>query len=452
MEIYLKKFMRRLLDHADDLNKYVDDLYNDKSNEDDLNLLFGALKKEKLINCMYADNRVYKVQLTLKGKNLSAYELKLSDKEEFLDLISQIGDIEKLFHQSNSQRGVYDEIYDVLEYQEWIQQVIFYLHDIFDRKSDQFILETLNLCQRPMNGANDRKIFNEIIGKLKSIEKNIDKYYEEKNQERIKDQVKTIDKTPMIFISHSSKDELHVNLIVKLLKDMGFTQEKVFCSTIPGYGIGLSKDIYETLLRLFDEHDLYVIFVHSPNYYGSAVSLNEMGAAWVLKSSFCSFLLPGFDYSDMKGIVDASKISIKIDSDRRNVQNLLNELYDDLSKFFSKSRDNSIVWETSRDEFIDKMNATKVTSDPQLSENAIDILNEAEKDSRGAVLISKKLEGVTVQAGSSVMNIAGIRREETRMISAVKELIVYGYLEQTGDDIYQITESGYLFLENYNRH
>ena len=103
---------------------------------------------------------------------------------------------------------------------------------------------------------------------------------------------------------------------------MGFTKDSVFCSTIPGYGIGLSKDIYDTLLNLFSEHDLYVIFVHSPNYYGSAVSLNEMGAAWVLKSSFCSILLPGFDYPDMKGVVDASKISIKVDSDRRNVQNL----------------------------------------------------------------------------------------------------------------------------------
>ena len=178
---------------------------------------------------------------------------------------------------------------------------------------------------------------------------------------------------------------------------MGFTQEQVFCSTIPGYGIGLSKDIYDTLLNLFNEHNLYVIFVHSPNYYGSAVSLNEMGAAWVLKTSFCSFLLPGFEYSDMKGVVDASKISIKIDSDRRSVQNLLNELYSDLAQFFSRTRDTSIVWEGARDEFIDKMNAIKVISDSQLSEEAEKILKAAEKDTRGAVIISKDLEGVTVQ-------------------------------------------------------
>ena len=94
------------------------------------------------------------------------------------------------------------------------------------------------------------------------------------------------------------------------------------------------------------------------------------------------------------------------------------------------------------------MNAIKVASDSQLSKEAEDILKAAEKDSRGAVLISKDLEGVTVQAGDSVMNTAGVRREEAKMVSAVKELIIKGCLEQTGNDIYQITELGYTFLES----
>ena len=124
-----------------------------------------------------------------------------------------------------------------------------------------------------MNGTNDRKHFNEIVGKLRSIEKNIDKYYLETSQERMDNELKTINKTPMIFISHSSKDEAHVELIVKLLKEMGFTKDSVFCSTIPGYGIGLSKDIYDTLLNMFSEHDLYVIFVSFPNLLLSTLSI-----------------------------------------------------------------------------------------------------------------------------------------------------------------------------------
>lgn len=443
METYLKKFMRKLLEHKDNLNEYVDQLYSDESEENDLNELFGLLKNEGLLSFIFADNRACNVKITLKGKNLSSAALKLSDKEEFLMLINSIEDIEKLFHKSDGDWALFEQIHDVPRYQEWIQQIIMYLQEIYDRTHDQFIWGTINTCQKHMNGTNDKKQFNEIVGKLRGIERNIDKYYQQATQEDGNEIMQTNKKTPMIFISHSSKDEPHVALIVKLLKDMGFNQDRVFCSTIPGYGIGLSKDIYDTLLNLFNEHDLYVIFVHSPNYYDSAVGLNEMGAAWVLKTSYCSFLLPGFDYSEMKGVVGSSKIAIKTDGDRRTVQNLINELYDDLAEFFSATRDTSIVWEGARDEFIDKMNAIQVTTESRLTKEAESILKEAEKDIRGIVLISTDLCGLTVTAGNTNMNQPGIRREEARMEAAVKELIIAGMLEQTGDNLYQITDSGY---------
>lgn len=447
MESYLKRFMRELLEHKNDLNGYVNQLYADETRDADLNSMFGALKKEGLLSCIYADNRAYEVQFTLKGKNLSASSLKLSDKEELLMLIGSIENIETLFHKLQGDWALFEQIHDVPRYQEWIQQVIMYLQEIYDRTHDQFVWGTINSCQKHMNGADDRKQFNEIAGKLKSIERNIDKYYQNERQEGGNEIMQTNKKTPMIFISHSSSDKPHVELIVKLLKEMGFNQDKVFCSTIPGYGIGLSEDIYDVLLNLFNEHDLYVIFVHSPNYYGSAVGLNEMGAAWVLKSSFCSFLLPGFEYSDMKGVVDSSKIAIKIDGDRRTVQNLINELYNDLADFFSTTRDTSIIWEGARDEFIDKMNAIQVVVASKLSHEADGILKEAEKDDRGIVMMTTDLSGLMVQAGNTPMNKPGIRREEARMESAVKELISMGFLTQTGKDVFQITDAGYKYLD-----
>ena len=447
MESYLKIFMRDLLEHKDNLNEYVSELYEDESKEDDLNALFGVLKKEGLLTCIFADNRAYEVQLTLKGKNLSASELKLSDKEELLMLIESADEIAKLFHHLDGDWALFEQIHDVPKYQGWIQQIIMYLQEIFDRTHDQFIWGTINTCQKRMKGTDDRTHFNEIVGKLKSIEINIDKYYQDEIKEGDGEIMQAYSKTPQIFISHSSSDEAHVALIVKLLKDMGFNQDKVFCSSIPGYGIGLSKDIYDTLLNLFNEHNLYVIFVHSPNYYNSAVGLNEMGAAWVLKSNFCSFLLPGFDYSDMKGVVDSSKIAIKIDGDRRTVQNLINELYNELTEFFSSDRDTSIVWESARDEFIDKMNAIQVVVDLNLTKEAESILREAEKDDRGIVMLSRELSGLTIQAGSTTMNRPGIRREEARMEAAVKELISRGLLTQTGNDIFQITDVGYRIID-----
>jgi hypothetical protein len=64
------------------------------------------------------------------------------------------------------------------------------------------------------------------------------------------------------------------------------------------------------------------------------------------------------------------------------------------------------------------------------------------------VLISRSLEGVIVQAGDTSMNEAGVRRDEARMVAAVKNLTDMGFLEQTGDDVYQITEKGFKFLDN----
>ena len=444
METYVKKFTRKLLEHKDKLNEYVDQLYVNDSEDGDLNELFGLLKQEGLLSFIYADNRACNVHFTLKGKNLPASALKLSDKEELLMLINSIHDIEQLFHKNSDIYGSIEEIHDVPRYQEWIQQIIMYLQEIYDRTNDQFIYGTIDSCQRPLKGINDRRQFNEIKGKLKSIERNIDKYYQQDDGNGIMQDKK---KTPMIFISHSSNDKPHVDLIVKLLKEMGFKQDKVFCSTIPGYGIGLSKDIYDTLLSLFSEHDLYVIFVHSPKYYDSAVGLNEMGAAWALKSNYCSILLPGFDYSEMKGVVDSRKITIKIDGDRRTVQNLINDLYDDLARFFSTTRDTSIVWEDARDEFIDKMNAFHVTTESQLTKEAESVLKEAGKDKRGIVTVISDITGVTIQAGNTSMNNPGIRRDEVRMEAAIKELIKAGLLEHTGKDTYQITDSGYNYLD-----
>ena len=199
-------------------------------------------------------------------------------------------------------------------------------------------------------------------------------------------------KTPMVFISHSSKDKAYVNLIVKLLKDMGFDHNDVFCSSIPGYDIAVNEDIFDTLRNLFEKHELYVIFVHSSNFYGSPVCLNEMGAAWVLRKKSCSLLLPGFDYVDMKGVVGSGKIAIKLDADKTLVKKHLNELYKDLTSFFYRESDLSIVWEEERNDFIDKMNA--VNTDVDLEKRYKAVLNqlyESLSDYRDALNIGDQI-------------------------------------------------------------
>lgn len=174
-------------------------------------------------------------------------------------------------------------------------------------------------------------------------------------------------KTPMVFISHSSKDKQFAEALVVMLEDIGFDSTNLFCSSVDGYGVGLSKDIFETLRELFREHNLFVIFVHSPRYYTSPISLNEMGAAWVLRNDFCSFLTTDMDFSLMKGVVNGSAISIKVDAD--DAPSRLTELKDKLTQIFKLAQIDAIKWERKRNSFL---NAVKAL---QYSEESVSIIS-----------------------------------------------------------------------------
>ena len=196
-------------------------------------------------------------------------------------------------------------------------------------------------------GFNNGERVRQIKEKALNAE-NVIKFTEGKEIVKVMDNGK---KTPMVFISHSHSDEKFVIALVNLLEDLGFTNKNLFCSSVREYGIPLSGDIFETIRGLFQNHDLYVIFVHSPRFYGSAVSLNEMGAAWVLKTDFCSFLTNDMDYSMMKGVVNNAKLSIKVDA--KEAPLLLNDLYKQLRGIFSLQQMDMSKWERKRDQFLD---------------------------------------------------------------------------------------------------
>lgn len=136
----------------------------------------------------------------------------------------------------------------------------------------------------------------------------------------------------------------------------------MFCSSIAGYNVPLDSNIYDYLKEQFQRYDLRVIFILSENYYNSAASLNEMGAAWVLQHKYTSVLLPQFDFRDVKGVIDIMRISIKLDSEIYELKARLNELRDTLVseiglKLSSASQN---IWERHRDEFVDKVNSVEI--------------------------------------------------------------------------------------------
>lgn len=163
-------------------------------------------------------------------------------------------------------------------------------------------------------------------------------------------------KKPMVFISHSSNDYDFVEALTDMLAHIGLTCENLFCSSIPGFWLHLSDDIFESLRKLFQDHDMFVIFVLSPHYYESPASLNEMGAAWVLQSQYCSILTKNMEYANMKGVLGNSKIAIKVDDQEAKFR--LNDLKNRIFTFLKMDKDilDSTRWEHERDKFLKDVN------------------------------------------------------------------------------------------------
>ena len=359
-------FFLELLQHSDKISEYINALYTgDEYSNSDLNYIFRALQNEGVIRCRFADNKIYTCEITFEGKHYFDAEGLLSiEKPHLVDLIDDIGKIERLYHIVDNSYLRYKKIFDVQEFQDWLQEVMLELQDIYDRTQDQFILETLNVCRKKMNGTNDERIFSELSGKLRAIRKNIDRYYT-KQQDKPKELERVMNKerTPLIFISHSSKNKEQVKLLADLLRSIYLYPKKdIFCSSLPGYDIPIdtSHSIFDFLRSRFLEYDIYVLFIHSHEYYASPVSLNEMGAAWVLCAKSTSFLLPGFNFADMKGVINDTKIAIKLDNDIDEVKNKLNEFRKKLEKEFNLIPVQDIIWEKERDKFIQAINSDKM--------------------------------------------------------------------------------------------
>ena len=70
----------------------------------------------------------------------------------------------------------------------------------------------------------------------------------------------------------------------------------------------------------------------------SPISLNEMGAAWALKSDVTSYLLPGFGFSQMTGVGNNQTIAIKLDGEGTELQDKLNQFYDKIIQEFALTR------------------------------------------------------------------------------------------------------------------
>lgn len=285
-------------------------------------------------------------------------------------------------------------------------------------------------------------------------------------QEKKEEEMNVSTKTPMVFISHSSKDKPFVEALVSLLEDIGFDKSNLFCSSVDGYGIALSKDIFETLRSLFNEHNLYVIFIHSPRYYKSTVSLNEMGAAWVLKTDFCSFLTPDMDFNKMSGVVNGSTISIKVDTE--DAPSRLSELKNLLIQMFRLTSIDETKWERKRNTFLkqvksivyDSESAEEKTDTIEFSGEELTIFSRWANNSTDSNFIARWTRpGLEVHFGYHNSYIYPHGEEFAQYEDYMERLQQAGYIVVDGISNkvkrYKITKQGYDFaktlLDNYQQ-
>ena len=263
-----------------------------------------------------------------------------------------------------------------------------------------------------------------------------------------------------VFVSHSSGDADYVKAIVELLEDIGLGEGEIFCSSVDAYKIPLGKSIYDYLAEQFQNYNLHVLFVLSKNYYDSVASLNEMGAAWVLKHRYDAILLPGMQFEDVRGCIDKNQISIKLDSEEGELQHRLNEFQKNMVEEFSKPPLNMSKWERNRAEFLHKVRALMADnakaetaaetdknkeSEEVLSLEAAVLLAYASED-QGEIIVIRDILGTHVQAG--IWELTGAEasaRTIARWEAAVEELLRLALIKRTGrrDRIYGVTHRGY---------
>lgn len=371
-------------------------------------------------------------------------------KFDLLCLIDQIDEVKGHFHVVDS---VYctkiKKIQDRPQFSKWKQALLFELNEVYDRTKDNYIGNTLSILNTGFKGSKDEQSFNELTGSLLAIKNNINKYYPTESKSTVNDNDKTkeVIKSPKIFISHSSLDKDYVSDIVELLEDLGIRGNQLFCSSIPGYGIPLDEDIYDYLKQQFQEYDLHIIFVLSDNYYKSPACLNEMGATWVLQKRYTTILLPGFDFKEVKGAIDPTKIAIKLDGDSLDVKEKLGQLKDSIVQEFSLTSISDIRWEKKRDEFISKRNNNECINH-NISDEAIELLSTACANN-DIILKTLDLSGVHIQVNDRSFITSQKIEEVTRWENALNELLIAHFVEARGNkgEIFGVIKKGVDFYK-----
>ncbi len=276
--------------------------------------------------------------------------------------------------------------------------------------------------------------------------------------------IKTIQTRPKkIFISHSCKDAEFAKALVNLLITMGFNTKEIFCSSVPGFWVEDGEDFFEVIKKHFVEYELYVIFIHSPRFYDSHISLNEMGAAWVLHSEYSSFLTADMSFEYMDAVVPNTKVAVKVNGDE--VEGRMNDWKRRILDWFGKQPIDDNVWEFIRKDFLDKVSRLEIHDDTrslaEKGEKTVKSLTKKDEerlkiwvDSEDNLMYQVWYEGGSAVFGLGPKNQYEVKagREMAEWQGFFKRLLAVDLVEEAGSyqghPKYRLTENAYTYFEN----
>lgn len=271
---------------------------------------------------------------------------------------------------------------------------------------------------------------------------------------------------PKIFISHKSEDEDFVKALVKLLRlYIGSESDKIFCSSVPNYKIGIGKDIYPEIKAQFDKHEVFMIIIHSPRYYDSSICLNEMGAAWIQNKECYSFLTVDCEYNDLKGVIDNKTISIKVNA--KDATDRMNEFISKVLYFFNLPQLELSAfsqWESDRNEFLKEVCRLSTTAEKREKtkdkKSTQDSLSDFDKENLkkwancddGECWIIETMDGAFIQIGEEEFCVNS-GRERAEWDNFFERLIELGFAvidrpNSDGSPIYKLKKAAYDYVES----
>lgn len=134
---------------------------------------------------------------------------------------------------------------------------------------------------------------NEIENELKT----------EKDKEAHKDKIELV--KPTIFISHNTKDQDYAEKVCDFLEKIGVEYNDITCTSVKSIPQG--HDFKEYLEKKLTKSSVVVLPLISEDYYGSVVSVMELGASWVLGSDIIPILIPPMEFDKLDSIINRTQ-------------------------------------------------------------------------------------------------------------------------------------------------